>query len=55
MEVEKITGRTNNEAKKLCVGRKSGVGNIFYKAANRTYKDRYVAGFLIRGPTLFGN
>lgn len=51
MDEKTIRGRRYNEAVKTFAGRSSILGNTLYKRANKTYRDRSVEGFLIRGPT----
>ena len=51
MDEKTIRRRKYNEVIKACAGRGNVLGNTLYKAANKTYRDRSVEDFLIRGPT----
>lgn len=51
MDEKTIRRRKYNEVIKACAGRGSVLGNILYITANKTYRDRSVEDFLIRGPT----
>ena len=46
-----IQGRKHNESVKTFAGRLGVLRNTLHKRANKTYRDRCIKRFLIRGPT----